>query len=82
MIARLGVALALAGALTACRADGQGMALGGPGYGVLSAHASTGEATRPETMPQKTLGDRIMAAMALERVTGMKPDSARLLVGD
>jgi len=29
-------------------------------------------------MPKKTMSDRVLAAIALERVTGLKPDPARL----
>ena len=30
-------------------------------------------------MPRKTMSDKVLAAMALERVTGLKPDPSRLL---
>jgi hypothetical protein len=29
-------------------------------------------------MPRKTMSDKILAAIALERVTGLKPDPSRL----
>lgn len=32
----------------------------------------------PGEMPRKTMSDRILAAIALERVTGLKPDPSRL----
>lgn len=35
--------------------------------------------TAPHEMPRKTMSDRVLAAIALERVTGLKPDPARLL---
>ena len=46
-----------------------------------SASANSAEATAveisPVDLPQKTMSDRILAAIALERVTGLKPDPAR-----
>lgn len=33
-------------------------------------------------MPRKTMSDKVLAAMALERVTGLKPDPARLLASN
>jgi hypothetical protein len=76
MIARAGIALALLVALTGCRSDLGPMELGGPSYGT-AAHAQDRYGT--ERMPVKTMGDRMLAAMALERVTGRKPDPGRLL---
>ena len=31
----------------------------------------------PSELPKKTMSDRVLAAIALERVTGLKPDPAR-----
>ena len=31
----------------------------------------------PVDLPRKTMSDRVLAAIALERVTGLKPDPAR-----
>jgi hypothetical protein len=36
-------------------------------------------AQAPSELPKKSMADRVLAAMALERVTGLKPDPARLL---
>jgi hypothetical protein len=36
----------------------------------------------PGQMPRKTMSDKVLAAMALERVTGLKPDPARLLASN
>jgi hypothetical protein len=33
-------------------------------------------------LPKKTMADRVLAAIALERVTGLKPDPARLLASN
>ncbi len=33
---------------------------------------------QPGQMPKKTLSDKVLTAIALERVTGMKPDPGRL----
>ncbi len=76
MIVRATVALALAMALAGCR-DLESMRLGGPGYGANAAQAQ--ERYSADRLPEKTMGDRILAAMALERVTGRKPDPARFL---
>jgi hypothetical protein len=44
----------------------------------LGMPASAAEVMVPEVMPKKTMSDRVLAAMALERITGLKPDPARL----
>ena len=31
----------------------------------------------PVEFPQKTMSDRVLAAIALERITGLKPDPSR-----
>ncbi len=77
MIARVAVALALAALLSGCRNEIAGMNLGGPGYGPGAAQAH--ERYSIDRLPEKTMNDRILAAMALERVTGRKPDPARFL---
>jgi hypothetical protein len=76
MIVRAGSALALILALAGCRNDLAEMKLGGPGYG---SAAQAHERYSIDSLPQKTMGDRMLAAMALERVTGLKPDPARFL---
>lgn len=40
---------------------------------------SSTEVGRIETPRRKTLGDKVLTAIALERVTGRKPDPARLV---
>jgi hypothetical protein len=52
------------------------MKLGGPAYG---SAAQAQERFSIDRLPEKTMGDRMLAAMALERVTGRKPDPARVL---
>jgi len=76
MIMRGGIALALLLALAGCRSDLAKMNLGGPGYG---SAAQAQERLGIDRLPEKTMGDRMLAAMALERVTGLKPDPARFL---
>lgn len=39
--------------------------------------ASTAVEITPVDLPRKTLSDRVLAAIALERVTGLKPDPSR-----
>ena len=72
-VAALGFVLALSG----CRGDLTAMQLGGPGYGVAPAQAQ--DRYSADLLPEKTMGDRILAAIALERVTGRKPDPRRFL---
>lgn len=72
-----GMALACAG----CAGETKlGNSLTGPTF-ATSALAATppSQATlAPGEMPRKTMSDKILAAIALERVTGLKPDPARL----
>ena len=78
MILRVGVALAMALALAGCRNEFAEMRLGGPAYG-SALEAQAHERFGIDRLPEKTMGDRMLAAMALERVTGRKPDPARFL---
>jgi len=77
MIVRATVVLGLAVLLCGCRNELAGMNLGGPGYGPGAAQAQ--ERYSIDRLPEKTRSDRILTAMALERVTGRKPDPARFL---
>jgi hypothetical protein len=77
MIARAAVAFVLAVVLCGCRNELTAMQLGAPVYGANAAQAS--ERYSADRLPEKTMGDRILAAIALERVTGRKPDPARFL---
>ena len=75
MIVRAAIVLGLALSLCGCRADVTAMQLGGPAYGAGPAQERYGV----DRLPEKTMGDRILAAIALERVTGRKPDPRRFL---
>jgi hypothetical protein len=77
MLVRVAAALAVALTLCGCRADVTAMQLGGPAYGAGPVQAQ--ERYSIDRLPDKTMGDRILAAMALERVTGLKPDPRRFL---
>ena len=74
MLIRAVVAIALPLALTACANEQVS-----PQY----LHASTASAATtaveitPVDLPQKTMSDRVLAAIAFERVTGLKPDPSR-----
>jgi hypothetical protein len=49
----------------------------------LAPRVGTAEAApSPSQLPKKTMADRVLAAIALERVTGLKPDPARLLASN
>ena len=66
----------------ACAGDAQTGAgfAGSPVASALAASPATSALAAPAAgqMPRKTMSDRVLAAMALERVTGLKPDPARL----
>jgi hypothetical protein len=65
-----GAIVVLAGALLAGCANGQPLA---------SSLATPAQAAEPERDPsRKTLASRVLSAIALERVTGRKPDPSRL----
>jgi hypothetical protein len=65
-----GMALTCAG----CAGESQlGKALSAP---VLTTAALAAPA--PGEMPRRTMSDKVLAAIALERVTGLKPDPSRL----
>lgn len=42
------------------------------------ATGSTQVTPAPGQLPKKTMADKVLTAIALERVTGLKPDPARL----
>lgn len=77
MIFRAAAAIGLLLALSGCRSELTSMQLGGPSYGTTAAQAQ--DRYGVDRLPEKTMGDRILAAMALERVTGRKPDPRRFL---
>jgi hypothetical protein len=63
---------------TGCAGDAQNNIAGFAGSPVTSALAAPASGQ----MPRKTMSDKVLAAMALERVTGLKPDPARLLASN
>ena len=79
MLTRTVIALALALAVAGCASEAPPIA----GFGATSALSVTSPAAAavPSAVPpvayRKTMSDRVLAAIALERVTGMKPDPAR-----
>ncbi len=65
-----GVIVILAGALVAGCANNQPLSTG---------FAAPAQAAAPERDPsRKTMASKVLSAIALERVTGRKPDPARL----
>ena len=85
MTLRTVVLLSLPLALSACANDRPGSVDLLPASPFATASlAATGIGARgdlplPADMPKKTMSDKVLAAMALERVTGLKPDPARLV---
>jgi hypothetical protein len=68
-----GAIVILAGALTAGCANNQPFATG------FAPPAQAAEPAGPERDPsKKTMASKVLSAIALERVTGRKPDPARL----
>ena len=49
------------------------------GAGSAADTSARGEAPAKTELPKKTIADRVLTAIALERVTGLKPDPSRLL---
>ncbi len=82
MISRATVVGLMACSLGACANELTPSASFGP-TGSISTAAFAGpvhaEAGVPQQMPKKTLSDRILTAIALERVTGLKPDPSRFV---
>ncbi len=74
MIIRAAIVIGLALALTACANENSSSQL--LETSSLTAPSTAVEIT-PVELPQKTLSDRVLAAIALERVTGLKPDPSR-----
>ena len=70
----------------ACGGDAQTGAgfAGSPVTSAFAASPASSALAAPTAgqMPRKTMSDRVLAAMALERVTGLKPDPARLTTSD
>ncbi|MFV0295221.1 MAG: hypothetical protein ACK5JT_03775 [Hyphomicrobiaceae bacterium] len=73
------VLLAMSAMLGACAGGDTQPLQGFSGMSSLSiVQPVPGEAATTGSVPeQKTLSDKILAAIALERVTGLKPDPAR-----
>lgn len=69
----------IAVACTGCAGDNQ-MGSGFAASPVTSALAAPAPAAGQ--MPRKTMSDKVLAAMALERVTGLKPDPSRLIASN
>lgn len=69
----------IAVACTGCSGDSR-MGSGFAASTVTSALAAPAPAAGQ--MPPKTMSDKVLAAMALERVTGLKPDPARLIASN
>ena len=70
--------LACGGLLAGCANETPNMA-GFVTSSTLAVASTANAATLSESAPpRKTMSDRVLTAIALERVTGMKPDPSRL----
>lgn len=84
MIVRGGALVLVVTALAGCANDG--MPRIGQGFAAHDIVAATGSVTAPvatgdrdgDMVPRKTVASRVLAAIALEKVTGRTPDPARL----
>ncbi|MGE0699046.1 MAG: hypothetical protein AB7O57_08125 [Hyphomicrobiaceae bacterium] len=83
MLTRAAAVLLLAGVAAGCANDtpslagfasSSSLAIANPA--VVTGSLPLGDAKQPH---RKTMSDRVLAAIALERVTGLKPDPARLV---
>ncbi len=63
--------------VTACANDAPNALHIGPTASIASANSADTSGVAP--LPRKTMSDKVLTAIALERVTGLKPDPARLL---
>ena len=80
VILRAVIALGLSGSLVACSNDRSMLASFAASPLIMPAAASGATASiNSNGMPKKTMSDKVLAAMALERVTGMKADPDRLM---
>lgn len=79
MIARLSMASFVVVALTGCANERMQRVEFDQRPSMLGA----GQIAGPDVvLPEKTLADKVLTAIALERVTGLKPDPGRLVVGN
>ena len=77
------VVISLPLTLSACASDGPAVGQFVPTSSFATASivapaAASVDAQMPTVMPKKTMSDKVLTAIALERVTGLKPDPARL----
>lgn len=79
MLLRATLLAGIAVACIGCAGDNQ-LGSGFAASPVTSALASPAPAAGQ--MPKKTMSDKVLAAMALERVTGLKADPSRLLASN
>jgi hypothetical protein len=83
VLIRSAVVLTLASLVAGCANDAPnlaGFASATPSALAIAtpAIAATGSVAAEPASYRKTMSDRVLAAMALERVTGLKPDPSRL----
>lgn len=82
MLTRSAIVLTLASVVAGCASDAPNLAnfASTPSVLAIATPAATA-APAPAAEPigyRKTMSDRVLAAIALERVTGLKPDPSRL----
>ncbi|MGD9806384.1 MAG: hypothetical protein AB7E81_24965 [Hyphomicrobiaceae bacterium] len=84
MLIRSAVVLTFASLVAGCANDAPNLAsfaVGPSALAITTPAAAAAAADIPMGEPagyRKTMSDRVLAAMALERVTGLKPDPSRL----
>lgn len=80
VILRAVIVLGLSCGLAACSNDRSMLTSFAASPLIMPASASGATASiNSSGMPKKTMSDKVLAAMALERVTGMKADPDRLM---
>lgn len=82
MLTRSAVVLTLAALVAGCASDAPNLASFASTPSALAIATPSAAAFEPLTAEpvayRKTMSDRVLAAIALERVTGLKPDPSRL----
>ena len=78
MIIRWAIVTAAALSCAACANQGQMQPMGLGFHGQINSYAAPAQAEKPALPKLKqTLGGKVLSAIALERVTGRKPDPRR-----
>jgi hypothetical protein len=83
MLRRAFAVVTIGGGLAGCASDAPSPSSFAPVTAALAVQdqvpAASAAAVQPAQLPRKTMSDKVLAAIALERITGLKPDPARFM---